>query len=159
MNNKYFTSNEIYARLISSYRTKGKEISPIMVMRWCAELITDILRDPVGLVPNYKVKITVSNKRALLPNDIFKIECLYDSNQKPLKNDYINQGQYIFLPDSNTDKEIYIDYYSIAVDDDNCPLIKRGYELAAYSYCVYKMFEEDASSIPPRIQQWRWLQI
>lgn len=37
--------------------------------------------------------------------------------------------------------------------------MERGYETAAYSYCVYKMFEEDATSIPPRIQQWRWFQI
>ena len=89
----------------------------------------------------------------MLPNDIFKVECLYDANQIPLKNDYINQGQYIFLPDSYTSNEIYADYYSLAVDANGYPYIKRGYELAAYSYCVYKMFEEDASAIPPRIQQ------
>ena len=55
--------------------------------------------------------------------------------------------------------QVYIDYYSIPADEDGFPLIKRGYEAACYTYCVYKMFEEDASVIPPRIQQWRWLQI
>ena len=158
-NNKYFTANEIYARLISSYRTKGKEISPVMVMRWCSELITDILTDPVGLVKNNKYKCTVSDKRALLPADIFRVETFYDSNMNVLKNDFIYQGQYIFLPDNYSEAVIYIDYFSLAVDEKGFPYIKRGYEAAAYAYCVYKMFEEDATTIPPRIAQWRWLQI
>ena len=159
MNNKYFTSNEIYVRLIGAYRNKGKDITPLNVMHWCSELMTEILRDPVGLVDNYKVPVKVKDGKALLPFNVFRLEAVFDNNGVLLKNDFMYQGQYIFFSSTNCPTGLKIDFKSIAVDDLGFPLIKRGYEQAAYAYCVYKMFEEDATAIPPRIQQWRWLQL
>lgn len=163
--NKYVTAMDIYMRIVSAYKSKSQEVSPIEVIRWCSEVITDYLKDPAGLVAHKGVCI-VNGKdksyvdgRAILPNDIFKLEAIYDANRS-LLTDYLYQGDYIIVSDTNKPTELYIDYYTLALDDDTgYPLIKRGYEPACYAYCVYKMFEEDASVIPPKIQQWRWMQI
>jgi len=231
-NNKFFTAAEIYVRLLSSFPKKASEISKINVMRWCSEVVTEYLTDPVGMEPHYKVQLgvkelngTVIHLKSItekplvaytddyyynsttknvmrvndggdpdvienstivlyefegtyykwdssltkisyrivdgkveLPTDVFKLEAVYDQNNQLVK-DCVNQGQYVHFSTLYTPTEVYIDYYSIPVDEDGFPLVKRGYEAACYAYCVYKMFEEDASVIPPRIQQWRWLQI
>jgi len=164
MNNMFFTAAEIYMRLISSFPSKGAEINKIQVMRWCSELVTDYLRDPVGLIPNKKYPVgfgdnkLVTDKKVPLPANIFKLESVFDENNNLIK-DFLYQGEYIYFSDRNVPTKVFIDYMSIAVDENGFPLIKRGYESAAYHYCVYKAFEEDATRIPPRIQQWRWLQI
>lgn len=158
MNNKFFTSKEIYAKIVSSYRSKSNEISILHVMRWCSELVTEILRDPAGLIKNNKQELIVVSNRCEVPDNIFQLEAVFNESNALVK-DYLYQGQYLFFSDKNKPTKVYIDYYSIAVDEDGFPLLKRGYEQAAYAYCVYKMFEEDASTIPPRIAQWRWYQI
>ena len=165
MNNKYFTATEIYARLLSSFPKKTAEINKIDVMRWCSEVITDSLRDPVGRIINKKIRIGFGKKKEVkdgrvpVPMHVYKLEAVYNERNHLIQN-YQYNGEYIFFSDADMPREVYIDYYSILLDaDSGFPLIKRGYELACYSYCVYKMFEEDASVIPPRIQQWRWLQI
>lgn len=163
-NSKFFSSAEIYVRLISSFPKKGAELNKILVQRWCGELVAEVLRDPgskirhnkvrLGEVPNYKI---TSNK-VLLPDNLYKLEGVFDGSNR-LISDYSNQGQYLYFAQSKIPNEVYIDYYSLPMDLDGFPLIKRGYELACYSYCVYKMYEEDATCIPPRIQQWRWFEI
>ena len=67
-------------------------------------------------------------------------DILYDQNNKLIK-DCVNQGQYVHFSTSHTPTQVYIDYYSIPVDEDGFPLIKRGYEAACYAYCVYKLFD------------------
>ena len=86
------------------------------------------------------------------------MDSVYNENHN-LIIDYLHSGAYIYFSDLHCPKEVYIDYYSIPVDDMGFPLIKRGYELASFAYCVYKMFEEDATCIPPKIAQWRWMEI
>jgi hypothetical protein len=106
------------------------------------------------------VKITyrVVDGKVELPTDCFKLEAVYDQNNSLVK-DCSTQGQYIQFSSRYMPTAVYIDYYSIPADAQGFPLIKRGYEAACYAYCVYKMFEEDAGTIPPRIPQWRWFQI
>lgn len=232
-NNKFFTAAEIFVRLLSSFPKKASEISKINVMRWCSEVVTEYLTDPVGMIPHYKIQLGVreitgtvitlvsmtekpstavvddiyynsTNKtlyqvmdgqdpdaivagdatklylfkevyykwtgslvkvkyrivdgKVELPTDCFKLEAVYSNNNQLVK-DCSTQGQYVQFSTLYTPTEVYIDYYSIPADADGFPLIKRGYEAACYAYCVMKMFEEDASVIPPRIQQWRWLQM
>jgi hypothetical protein len=165
-NNKFFTAAEIYVRLLSSFPKKASEISKVNVMRWCSEVVTEYLTDPVGMVPHYKVPLGVLdggvrkivNNRVELPIDVFKLEAVYDQNNS-LVRDCTNQGQYVQFSTARTPEKVFIDYYSIPIGEDGFPLIKRGYEAACYAYCVYKMFEEDAGTIPPRIPQWRWFQI
>jgi hypothetical protein len=165
-NNKFFTAAEIYVRLLSAYPKKGSEISKINVMRWCSEVVTEYLTDPVGMIPHFKFRlgdqvgteIKIVDGKVELPLDCFKLEAVYDQNNS-LVRDCSNQGEYIHFSSAYTPTEVYIDYYSIPVDDDGFPLVKRGYEAACYAYCVYKMFEEDSSCIPPRIAQWKWFEI
>ena len=165
-NNKYFTAAEIYVRLLSSFPKKGTEISKINVMRWCSEVVTELLTDPVGMVLNSKIQLgnfedgvyKIVDGKVEVPVDCFKLEAVYDETKK-LSKGFSYQGQYIHLNSNYKPEKILIDYYSLPVGEDGFPLIKRGYESACYAYSVYKMFEEDASAIPPRIQQWRWYQI
>lgn len=150
---------DIYMRIISTYRSKGQELSPVQVMRWCSEVITDYLKDPAGLLkvecPLYKV----SSNRFELPQDVFKLETVLGANRELLTG-FVYQGDYLIFSDNKTPKNASIVYYKLAVDEDTgFPLIKKGYEPACYAYSVYKMFEEDATVIPPRVPQWRWLQI
>lgn len=164
MNNLYFTATEIYSRILGSFPSKGAEINKIQVMRWCSELVTEYLRDPIGQILNNKIRVgygtdkKIIDKRVPLPQNIFKLEGVFDQSLK-LVIDFLYQGEYIYFSDNNLPTECYIDYYSLPVDEDGFPYIKRGYESACFAYCVYKMYEEDATRIPPRIQQWRWLQI
>ncbi len=231
-NNKFFTAAEIFVRLLSSFPKKASEISKINVMRWCSEVVTEYLTDPVGMVPHYKVPLGIkdingdiihlvsiterplivnendiyydSTLKALiqidndnsgaiiagditnvyefagvyykwtttlvkvtyrivdgkveLPTDCFKLEAVYDQNNLLVK-DCSNQGQYVYFSSAYVPTKVFIDYYSIPADANGFPLVKRGYEAACYAYSVYKMFEEDAGTIPPRIPQWRWFQI
>lgn len=165
-NNKFFTAAEIFVRLLSSFPRKGSEISKVNVMRWCSEVVTEYLIDPVGMIRHEKVQLGVLqngvykilNNKVELPTDVFKLETVYDENNN-LVEDWTNQGQYVQFSTAKTPNKVFITYYSIPADEDGFPLIKRGYEAACYAYCVYKMFEEDAGTIPPRIPQWRWFQI
>lgn len=157
--NKYVTANDIYMRIISTFKSKGAEISKIEVVRWCSEVITDYLKDPVGLIEHLRVKVPIYNGTANMPTNIFKLQRVYGEDGSACV-DFMYQGDYMQFPDIYKAKNILIDYYSLALDDaTGFPLIKKNYQPACYAYCVYKMFEEDASVIPPRIQQWRWLQI
>lgn len=163
--NKYVTAMDIYMRIVSTYKSKASEISRVEVVRWCSEVITDYLKDPVGLVPNKKYCVVdgdtkkIVDGRATLPSDIFKLEGVFDSDGNLLSG-YVYQGDYLIFGDTNQPSKVYIDYYSLPVDEHTgYPLIKKGYEPACYAYCVYKMFEEDATVIPPKVPQWRWLQI
>ena len=164
MNNKFFSAKEVYAKIVSTYKRKSSEITILNVMRWCSELMTEILRDPVGHIQNTKVQIgygqnyIVQDNRVPVPFNIIKLQAVYDQEMR-LVEDYSYQGETIYFRPENKPQKVYIDYLSIPVDEDGFPLIKRGYEAAAYAYCVYKMYEEDASMIPPRIAQWRWIQI
>ena len=165
MNNLgFFTSKEIYARLVSSYRIKMAEFSEVEIMRWCSEVITDYLRDPTGMINNNKIRIgfgndkIVKNNKVPVPDFMIKLEAVYDE-KKSLIKDYSYQGGYIYFPSNNCPQEVYISYTTLAVDETGFPLIKDGYQSACYAYCVYKLFEEDASLIPPKIQQWRWREI
>jgi hypothetical protein len=164
MNNKFFTAKEIYARIISTYKNKSSELSVISVMRWCAELVTDVLRDPSGFIQNRKIQIgytsdlLVMDNRVPVPFNCLNLIAIYDQDMR-LINDYMYQGELLFFSSSNCPTKVYIDYDSIPVDEDGFPLIKRGYEIAAYAYCLCKMFEEDATAIPPRIAQWRWFEL
>lgn len=162
--NKYITAMDIYMRLVSTFRIKMQEVDRIQVIRWCSEVITDYLKDPVGLVEkrecvvNGKDKLIVDG-RIQLPTDIFKLQGVYDGNRELLR-DFLYQGDYLILPDRIKPQNVSIHYYALAVDKETgYQLIKKGYEPACYAYCVYKMYEEDATLIPPRIPQWRWLQI
>ena len=163
--NKYVTAVDIYMRIISTFKSKAAEISKVEVVRWCSEVITDYLKDPVGLVQHKKycvvdgtTKLMVDG-RATLPTNIFKLEGIFDQDNNLVTN-YIYQGDYIIFSDNYMPTKVYIDYYSLPVDETTgYPLIKRGYEPACYAYCVYKMYEEDATCIPPKVAQWRWMQI
>lgn len=168
-NNKYFTAAEIYVRLLSAFPIKGTQISKIQVMRWCSEVVAEYLTDPVGLILNTKVQIgeptsvddptlVIRSNRALVPPDVFKLENVFDEAGNKVKNSTY-QGEYIQFSTTKTPQKCFIDYYSLPVDALGFPLVKRGYETACFAYCVKKMHEEDASVIPPRIQQWRWLQM
>lgn len=164
-NNKFFTAAEIYVRLLSSFPKKASEISKINVMRWCSEVVTEYLTDPVGMISHFKVpvgtvlnSIVITDGKVLLPTDCIKLEAVYDQNNHLVK-DCVNQGQYVQFSSAYMPTKVFIDYYSIPVDDDGFPLVKRGYEAACYAYSVYKMFEEDSSCIPPRIAQWKWFEI
>ena len=233
-NNKFFTAAEIFVRLLSAFPKKASEISKVNVMRWCSEVVTEYLTDPVGMIPHYKYQLgirdgsgtvvnlvsiteqptvsvpsavfyrqstneictlaldgvtvsshtagsagvlylfagtyyrwtttlvkvtyTIVDGKVELPTDCFKLEAVYDQNNSLVK-DCSTQGQYIQFSSRYMPTAVYIDYYSIPADAQGFPLIKRGYEAACYAYCVYKMFEEDAGTIPPRIPQWRWFQI
>ena len=163
-NNKFFTAAEIYVRLLSAFPKKASEISKINVMRWCSEVVAEYLTDPVGLIHHCKEPVgsvddkVVEGLKVELPLDVFKLEAVYGDDGTLVKQ-FSYQGQYIYFSSVDTPKKVTIDYYSLPMDNDGFPLIKRGYESACYYYCVYKMFEEDAGTIPPRIPQWRWLQI
>jgi hypothetical protein len=164
--NKYVTAVDIYMRIISTFKSKAAEISKIEVVRWCSEVITDYLKDPVGLVAHKKYCVVdgvapkvITNGMATLPTDIFKLEGVYNEVNGFATN-FTYQGDYLIFSDDYMPEKVYIDYYSLPVDEvTGYPLIKKGYEPACYAYCVYKMFEEDATAIPPRVAQWRWLQI
>ena len=164
MNNIFFSASEIYARLIATYPLKGSEINKVQIKRWASELLTDILVDPVSKIMNNKVQIgygedmKVIKNSVPLPANIFKIEAIYGDDYR-LLTDYSVQGSYVYFSDRNTPTKVYIDYLSLAIDNDGFPLLYRGYERAAEAYCTYKMFEEDATRIPPKIAQWRWMQI
>ena len=85
-NNKYFTAAEIYVRLLSSFPKKGTEISKINVMRWCSEVVTELLTDPVGMVLNSKIQLgnlvdgvyKIVDGKVEVPVDCFKLEAVYD---------------------------------------------------------------------------------
>ena len=136
-------------------------------MRWCSELVTDYLRDPVGQDIHHKFQLgtkntdgsySITDKKVLLPDNMFKLDGVFNEDYK-LIEDLSYQGQYIFFADSKVPQKVFIDYTSLPMDADGFPFIKRGYESAAYYYCIYKMYEEDATRIPPKIAQWRWLEI
>jgi hypothetical protein len=164
MSNKYFSAKEVYAKIVSTYKRKSSEISVLNVMRWCSELVTEVLVDPVGYVANTKIRIGYGNEKVVqdnrvpVPFNMVQLQAVYDQDYR-LITDYSYQGETLYFKPQNKPEKVYISYLSIPVDEDGFPLIKRGYETAAYAYCVCKMFEEDATSIPPRIAQWRWMQL
>lgn len=163
-NNRYFSAREIYTRISSTYKNKISEYNVVDIMRWCAELVVEILRDPYDRIRCNKIRCgfgpsyTITANRVPMPPFVFKLVAVRDENNRLLK-DFSYQGEYLYFPDNNIPKEVYIDYDTVPLDNDGFPLMKRGFELAAYAYCVYKMFEEDSVIVPPRIAQWKWKEI
>lgn len=140
---RYFSSREIYARLSSIYRKKMAEYDQLTIMRWCAEVVTEIVKDPENFYPVYgHVLGKPKNLLVQLPMNMTRIEKVYDASSKSLVQ-YVHQGSYLSLNSSDSDREIAMDYYAIPTDENGFPYIREGFEKACEAYCTYNLFMED----------------
>lgn len=142
MNLKYFSSSEIYARLTSVHRKKMDEFERFTIMRWCAELQTELLRDPSGM--EFKT-IELGKPVGLMvrvPMEVGKLEKVYNRDTGKCI-DYNSNGEYLFLSEHDAFTIVQIDAYIHPIDEDGYPLIRVGYEKACEAYCVYQMYHED----------------
>ena len=142
-NHLYTTHHNIAARLSRTIKTKNFNEDDII--EWCQEVETDILQQ-VDLMYNFlEVELTVTNYKAFLPCNIYKIMDVYTTpDQRSSRIPYIDLGSYISFDTNQTLSSIYIDYKGMPVDlDSGLPLIIRGHEMACEAYCIWKIYTED----------------
>jgi len=153
MNNKFFSSNEIYARLSANHPHKMSEIERYTVMRWCAEVQTELLKDPSGLERMVVELGKPHNLMVRIPMAVSKIERVYSRSSGRVIG-YNTNGEYIFVSQYDRDTEVMMDCYTFPIDDEGFPMVKIGYEQACEAYCVYKMYHEDFLEGKMNGQQW-----
>lgn len=152
---RYFSSQEIYARLASIYRKKMAEYDQLTIMRWCAEVMTEIITDPDNftLVEGHVLGTPV-NLLVQLPLNIIRVDRVYDYDTTKLMH-YQQIGTYLSLNSADYDKTVVIDYRAIPVDENDFPLIREGFEKACEAYCTHNMFLEDFIEGLIDINRWK----
>jgi len=156
MDKSFFSSREIYVRLASKFRRKMSEYDPQTIMRWCAEVNTEFIKDNSGMVER-TINLGIPNNNMLgIPYNVFKIERVFVTDSTSLV-EYSHQGSYLLFNEkyNNTAISLYAKCY--LTDDDGFPLIKRGYEKACEAFCVYQMYNEDF--LEGKIDATRWQDI
>lgn len=153
-NFEYTTYKDIYNRLKSQIR--GKTIQELDVAQWCSECEVEQIGDVERFVEVLKEPITVTDYKALIPCNAFRILDVLDGggNQiNPQRN-----GAYVLLPSNYGYTSIYLSYHAIATDPDTgYPLIKKGHEEACLAYCIYKAYYEDYLTKAIDGQQWNFI--
>ncbi|OGM08886.1 hypothetical protein A2Z67_02655 [Candidatus Woesebacteria bacterium RBG_13_36_22] len=149
-NNDFTTPQEIYLRLAAVYKQKLTGFNDRDIIRWCAEVVTEFIRDPVRLYL-YKGdpektddldKLDIIDLKTLLPINIHRLLDVFDEYYARIK--YYKDGVYLHFDSDCTLTKCYINYYGIPCDPKTgYPYIRKGYEQACYNFCVMKMYEED----------------
>lgn len=142
MNKSFFSSREIYVRLTELYRKKMAEYSPYTIMRWCSEVVADFIKDPSGTIEKTVDLGKPVNNMLLLPAGVFKIDKVITTSTNTLVP-FSHQGDYLLFSEDYKNTEISCVYQSFVIDDEGFPMIKRGYEKACESFCVYQLYRED----------------
>lgn len=154
MNIQYFSASEIYARLSAEHKGKMSEYERYTIMRWCAEVQTELIRDPSHMTFR-KISIGVpKNMMVRVPMEVSKIERVYNGDTGSLLQ-YSFNGEYVFLSERDKDVPVALDCYTHVLDDDGFPMIARGLEKACEAYCLYKMYHEDYLDGKINGQQWQ----
>lgn len=146
-NQKYTTVENIFARLSQKIKTKSFDIEDIV--QWCAECTVEVIGAPIAMRNYNKLKLRVTQNKALLPCNVYRLLDVFSSANHRYKS-YYNDGSHIvfnstqrFENDGESDF-IYINYLGIAVDSKTgYPYILRGHEIACESYCVKQLYRED----------------
>lgn len=153
MNRSFFSAREIYVKLASIYRDKMTSYEPYTIMRWCAEVLTDFIKDPSGTLETSIELGKPVNKWLALPPNIFSISRVYDATSGSLVS-FSHQGDRLLFGDNDINREIKIDCRILAMDNDGFPMLPRGYEKACEAYCEYNMFKPDFMEGRINGQQW-----
>jgi hypothetical protein len=143
-NSKYFTADLIYNRIARVYKNKIREFNISNFIEWCATVEIEYIGSFEQFVPVSNHKLTVQNRRAKLPCNIYTIQDVMDGDDRVYN--YRNNGVYLFFDNHNyvDGKKIEINYLGIAIDEDSgLPLHLRGHEAACEHYCLHHMLAED----------------
>lgn len=139
-NTKYTTYKDIYNRLKS--RLKGKPIDEMDIALWCSECEIEHIGDVDKFQHITEYELSVSNYKALLPCDVYRILNVYTDSKYEVPNKH--DGAYLLFDPSMKETTLYLDYYGIASDPDTgFPLIKKGHEAACEAYCLTSIYYED----------------
>lgn len=145
-NYKYLHPKYILSNLARKF--KSKQIQMGDIIEWCAFAETNHIKDIGSMISFQGIGIEISGGVAKLPCNIFRIEDIYDEDERHL---YVsNNGEYL----SNIKDEhgtslddgdyVYLNYAGIPVDDEGVPLVTAGHEIACETFCKINLFEEDA---------------
>jgi hypothetical protein len=155
---RYFSSREIYARLSSIYRKKILSFDELTIMRWCAEITTEIVSDPENffLVEGQPIGVP-RNNMVSTPINMVKMVSVYDTSTGE-KIPFRHVGNYLHLNDNNGGRSVSVDYYAIPVDEEGFPLINEGFERACMAYCTMNMYREDYMENRIDVNRWHTLE-
>lgn len=154
MNIKYFSAGEIYARLSAEHPRKMSEYERFTIMRWCAELHTELIRDPSHMQLKVLDLGVPKNLTVRVPMEVAKIQRVYNTDTGSLLH-YTFNGEYIFVSGENAATAVSVEAYVHTIDEDGFPMIAVGLEKACEAYCVYKMYHEDYMEGRINGQQWQ----
>lgn len=161
---KYITAHTIGSRIARNNKTIEFDIYDIV--EWCAEAEINI-GDFEGFQRYNNVSITVKDKKALLPCNVYRL--LQVKGAGSAVYNYENNGTYLIFQDNSSqgsssaganppntgELQLFIDYLGIPIDPDtNFPLIKDGHQEACYWYCMTKLMLEDY--LNRKIDEGRW---
>lgn len=149
----YTTPYQVLLRLATVYRQKITEFGDTDIVRWCSEVVTDYMGDPLRLelykgdpeATDDPDALEVVDFKVLLPINVYRLLDVFSPVYAPVIHQ--KEGVYLFIDSFYKYDKVYIHYEGVPVDPvKGYPYIKKGYEQACYNFCVMKMFEEDYSS-------------
>lgn len=141
--NKYFTAKEIYNRLSMSHKKKMRGVPMRNIIEWCSTVEIEYIEDFPGFTEIIGHELNVSDYRAKMPCNVFKLENVYTEGNKRLYN-YGYNGSYLFFERENIQTgKILIDFRGIPLDEEGFPLLLVGHEEACTKYCIYQLYQED----------------
>ncbi len=151
---RYFSSREIYARLSSIYRKKMATIDEITIMRWCAEVMTEIIRDPENFFYIEDMALgKPKNGLISVPMNVIKVSSVKDkTTERNLTYRFV--GNYIHLNSADFQTDIVINCYALPIDEDGFPLICEGFEKACEAYCAVNIYREDFMEGKIDVNRW-----
>jgi len=96
-NQKYITAETILS-MLSSY-IKKKEVDINDIIEWCAECEITVLGDVEQMHKYFMIPITVTNYKALLPCNVYRLLDVFDCGDNRI-NHYNDGSHLVFNPKS-----------------------------------------------------------
>jgi hypothetical protein len=152
-NTKFSKASVILSRL--KRLAPSKTFSPVDVIEWSSECVVEELKMAPAWYTYKKVALTVTNGKALLPCNLYRLLDVYDRMSKRVKYDD-SSGSYLVF-EGYSDTYIYINYYGLPIDSDGMILIPKGSEKACTYYCLKMVYQDDYMTNKINGQQWQMI--
>lgn len=163
---KHITAETIAAKIARDY--PGKDYDFFSVVEWCAECESHI-----GEFETFrqftKVPITIKNKQAVLPCNIWRILNVYlkgcevmnyttDNTFVRFSDNTLVNGSPLTQISEEGETIGYINYIGLPIDPEtNFPLIAASHQEACYWYCITKLLFPDYMIGKINGQQWEFV--
>jgi len=134
---------------------RNKPINEGDIIEWVSECEVDYIQDVDNMIGYSGLRLSVVNKKALLPCNVYRILKVYsDRNYRTSDVNFRKVNQWLHFPSTYNYDYMYIDFFGLRIDESGYPEIPDGHIPALVAFCVHNLYYEDF--LQKNIDATRW---